>query len=401
MDPSNFIPTPSNTPLARGTRAFDQLVSDQWTDFEKKLYGENERKSKGVYKYPLELLRDPSHQSVMKISIFDNDPQYLRTKREVVSQQLGSFAEGVANAFTAGKKAELSTPPNKRQDASGIVGATVAAGSAVARGVGVIADTLIQAIGSGNLQGRGEGRDSYTEEQTGIDGGTKEVAETIYLYMPTGIEVGYGMVYEDASMAGLDSLKLVKGIAQGDAAVAADIGKKIGMANLKVLDSVGELVGAEAGTFGKFLSAQQRQVVNPMSLHLFKEVHRRSFTFAYTFLPRSREEMETCHEIVGLLKFFAHPKRSEGSGRFLDYPAEFGISFLTGDGKENAYMPKILKCSLESVKVKYGEETSFSTFRTDQYGAAPTKMTMELSFSELEILTRDRLSWKLSGTPSP
>ena len=401
MDPSNFFPTPSNTPLARGTRAFDQLVSDQWTDFEKKLYGENERKSKGVYKYPLELLRDPSHQSVMKISIFDNDPQYLRTKREVVSQQLGSFAEGVANAFTAGKKAELSTPPNERQDASGIVGATVAAGSAVARGVGVIADTLIQAIGSGNLQGRGEGRDSYTEEQTGIDGGTKEVAETIYLYMPTGIEVGYGMVYEDASMAGLDSLKLVKGIAQGDAAAAADIGKKIGMANLKVLDSVGELVGAEAGTFGKFLSAQQRQVVNPMSLHLFKEVNRRSFTFAYTFLPRSREEMETCHEIVGLLKFFAHPKRSEGSGRFLDYPAEFGISFLTGDGKENAYMPKILKCSLESVKVKYGEETSFSTFRTDQYGAAPTKMTMELSFSELEILTRDRLSWKLSGTPSP
>lgn len=401
MDPSNFIPTPSNTPLARGTRAFDQLVSDQWTDFEKKLYGESERKSKGVYKYPLDLLRDPSHQSVMKISIFDNDPQYLSTKREVVSQQLGSFAEGVANAFTAGKKAELSTPPNKRQDASGIVGATVAAGSAVVRGVGVLADTLIQAVSSGNLQGRGEGRDSYTEEQTGIDGGTKEVAETIYLYMPTGIEVGYGMVYEDASMAGLDSLKLVKGIAQGDAAAAADIGKKIGMANLKVLDSVGELVGAEAGTFGKFLSAQQRQVVNPMSLHLFKEVNRRSFTFAYTFLPRSREEMETCHEIVGLLKFFAHPKRSEGSGRFLDYPAEFGISFLTGDGKENAYMPKILKCSLESVKVKYGEETSFSTFRTDQYGAAPTKMTMELSFSELEILTRDRLSWKLSGTPSP
>lgn len=104
MDSSNFIPTPSNTPLARGTRAFDQLVSDQWTDFEKKLYGESERKSKGVYKYPLDLLTDPSHQSVMKISIFDNDPQYLRTKREVVSQQLGSFAEGVANAFTAGKR---------------------------------------------------------------------------------------------------------------------------------------------------------------------------------------------------------------------------------------------------------------------------------------------------------
>lgn len=401
MDPSNFIPTPSNTPLARGTRAFDQLVSNQWTDFEKKLYGESERKSKGVYKYPLELLRDPSHQSVMKISIFDNDPQYLSTKREVTSKAFRRLAQKAQDALTAGRNAEKAKLEDERQDASGIVGGAVAAGSAVVEGVGVITDTLIQALSSGDLQGKGEGRDSYTEEQTGLKGGTKEVAETIYLYMPTGIEVGYGMVYEDASMAGLDALKLVKGIAKGDAAAAADIGKKIGMANLKVLDSVGELVGAEAGTFGKFLSAQQRQVVNPMSLHLFKEVSRRSFSFAYTFLPRSREEMETCHEIVGLLKFFAHPKRSEGSGRFLDYPAEFGISFLTADGRENAYMPKILKCSLESVKVKYGEETSFSTFRTDQYGAAPTKMTMELSFSELEILTRDRLSWKLSGTPSP
>lgn len=401
MDPSNFIPTPSNTPLARGTRAFDQLVSNQWTDFEKKLYGENERKSKGVYKYPLELLTDPSHQSVMKISIFDNDPQYLSTKREVTSNAFRRLAQKAQDALTAGRNAEKAKPVDERQDASSLVGGVVAAGSAILGGAGVIADTLIQAISSGNLQGKGEGRDSYTEEQTGLQGGTKEVAETIYLYMPTGIEVGYGMVYEDASMAGLDALKLVKGIAKGDAAAAADIGKKIGMANLKVLDSVGELVGAEAGTFGKFLSASQRQVVNPMSLHLFKEVNRRSFSFAYTFLPRSREEMETCHEIVGLLKFFAHPKRSEGSGRFLDYPAEFGISFLTADGRENAYMPKILKCSLESVKVKYGEETSFSTFRTDQYGAAPTKMTMELSFSELEILTRDRLSWKLSGTPSP
>ncbi len=401
MDPSNFIPTPSNTPLARGTRAFDQLVSDQWTDFEKKLYGESERKSKGVYKYPLDLLTDPSHQSVMKISIFDNDPQYLSTKREVTSKAFRRLAQKAQDALTAGRNAEKAKPVDERQDASSLVGGVVAAGSAILGGAGVIADTLIQAVSSGDLQGKGEGRDSYTEEQTGLKGGTKEVAETIYLYMPTGIEVGYGMVYEDASMAGLDALKLVKGIAKGDAAAAADIGKKIGMANLKVLDSVGELVGAEAGTFGKFLSAQQRQVVNPMSLHLFKEVNRRSFSFAYTFLPRSREEMETCHEIVGLLKFFAHPKRSEGSGRFLDYPAEFGISFLTGDGKENAYMPKILKCSLESVKVKYGEETSFSTFRTDQYGASPTKMTMELSFSELEILTRDRFSWKLSGTPSP
>ena len=63
------------------------------------------------------------------------------------------------------------------------------------------------------------------------------------------------------------------------------------------------------------------------------------------------------------------------------------VSIRGADGKE--------------FKVKYGEETTFTTFQNDGYGSAPTKITMELSFSELEILTRDRFGWELGNIPSP
>jgi len=379
-------------------RAIDSLVSRPNSSFEQRLYNKESqnRRLYGYFKYPYDLLADPSHQSIMCIEIYEADPKRLETKRNAFAK-LGEALAG--KIFGAQKAAERDAAKEDKPD---IVGSVAAAGSAVLAGGSVILDTLKNSLVDGNLKGQGRGRDSYTEEQTGLAGMMSPTpVHRIYLYMPTGLEANYQMEYEDASMAGLDALKIGMAVAQGDAAAARDIGKKIGMANLKVLDSLGELVGAEAGTFAKFASAQQRQVVNPMSLHLFKEVKRRSFTFPYTFLPRNMEEMQTCHMIIGLLKFYSHPKRSEGSGRFLDYPAEFEIKFLTADGRENGYLPRIHKCSLEGVKVKYGEETTFTTFQNDGFGAAPTKITVELSFSELEILTRDRFAWQLGNAPSP
>jgi hypothetical protein len=328
----------------------------------------------------------------MKIEIYDTGGGTLDTKRNRFQIITSSLVDKITDSIGKGEK-----PQTQPTDLSGMVGA---AGGAILAGLGVIVNTAEQALADGDLQGQGLGRDSYTEEQTGLSGLTQQILQSIYLYMPTGLEVGYGLEYEDSSMAALDNLKLAKAISQGDQAAARDIGKKLGLANLKVLDSLGDLVGAESGTFSKFASAQQRQVTNPMALHTFKEVKRREFNFAYTFLPRNQEEMQNCHEIIGLLKYYAHPKRSEGNGRLLDYPAEFGISFLMGDGTLNGYLPQILKCALKSISVKYGEDTTFTTFSQDAFGAAPTKITMSLTFSELEILTRERFNWELGDKQS-
>jgi hypothetical protein len=374
-------------------RAVEALLSRASSQFENRLYNTGMGKSEGYYKYPYDLLSNPTLQSVMKIEIYDTGGGTLDTKRNQFQAITSSIVDNITSSIGKGEK-----PQTQPTDIAGMVGAGA---GAILEGIGAIFNTAKQALVDGDLQGQGLGRDSYTEEQTGLSGLTAKILQSIYLYMPTGLEVGYGLEYEDSSMAGLDNLKLAKAIAQGDQASARDIGKKLGLANLKVLDSLGDLVGAESGTFSKFASAQQRQVTNPMALHTFKEVKRREFNFAYTFLPRNQEEMQTCHEIIGLLKYYAHPKRSAGSGRFLDYPAEFGISFLMADGTLNGYLPQILKCALKSISIKYGEDTTFTTFSQDAFGAAPTKITMSLTFSELEILTRDRFGWQLGKDQSP
>lgn len=368
------------------------LLGKSKSEFEKRLYerGKDQRDRK-YFKYPMEILSHPEHQNAMCIEIWDNNPTYLATKRQVFQKVGESIADKINQSLSQAQT------DSKQVDIGDVVGAGV---QGVTEAAGTVGSILAGLFAGGNLQGQGLGRDSYTEEQTGLAGSTAPVLHRIYLYMPPSISVGYGFEYEDANMSAMDILKLPKALAEGNADVTKDMAKKIALSNLKVMDKLGEVVGAESGSFGKFASAQQRQVVNPMSLHIFKEVKRREFSFGYTFLPKSRAEMLNCHEIINILKYFGHPKRSEGSGRFLDYPAEFQIYFIQGESRINAYMPYIFKCALKDIKVSYGEETVFSTFESDTIGASPTKMKLELTFTELEILTRERFGIDVVGIPS-
>lgn len=242
---------------------------------------------------------------------------------------------------------------------------------------------------------------SWVEEETGMPSQGQNRVGGVYLYMPTTIEASYGIEYESSNMAGMDMLQLPNALLSSDVSpdVTREIARKIGFANLKVLDKVAQFVPGFDGSFEKYMSAQTRQVTNPMSLHLFKEVKRREFTFPYVFLPRSREEVQHIHRIINTLKYYAHPQRSS-SGRFLDYPAEFKITFMENDGTENFYLPIIQKCALSGIRVKYGDDATYSVFTRDISGSPPTKVTMELTFSELEILTRERFSSGM-GIESP
>ena len=241
--------------------------------------------------------------------------------------------------------------------------------------------------------------DSFVEEATGFGGGTKDVGARIYLYLPQNIESEYGFEYDDTNMSALDITRLAKVVSEtGNKDLAAVVGRKLAMSNVKAVEGLAKEIpvlgnSIDDGLFSKALEAQSRQIVNPMAMHLFKEVKRRSFTFTYTFLPKSNEEMLNCYRIIHLFKYYAHPATS-GHGRFLDYPAEFNIKFYQKNNENNdiisGYLPYIFKCALTGIKVTYGEDSVMSTFMPDPAGAPPTKIVLELQFSELEILTRDR-----------
>jgi hypothetical protein len=409
------------------------LIQKNRGEFERNLYRRGtDDFMKKHYKYPLELGSDAddAHKFAMCIEIYDTNPELLQTKRQPFDLDIYSFlsdeeAALVRNAkSTAESKAFKDTHVQntetgvweKVKDYVVNVDAKKAGiGNDIqGRALGVVATSFgTYYTGAKELVAGGEvtpdmsgpineKRNSFVEEATGVGGGTSLVEQRIYLYIPNNVEAGYGFEYETKNMAALDILKLGKALLEeGGEEAASSIGRKLAMTNMKILDNLASSlpIGLEGGTIGKFLEATTRQIANPMQLHLFKEVKRRQFTFAYNFLPKSREELLNCYAIINTLKYYAHPSTS-GAGRFLDYPAEFNIKFLYGT-EINKYMPFILKCALTGIKVKYGEDSVMSTFMPDAMGVAPTKIHLELSFDELEVLTRDRFDISSINTINP
>lgn len=251
---------------------------------------------------------------------------------------------------------------------------------------------VVNAATSGKVGGaKGKGRDSFVEEATGLTNLTTQVS-SVYMYLPGAISISYKIDYEDADLSALDILKGLRSLTETQTGAGkeaqAEIARKMGMSALKVADDVAELVGGKEGLTNA-LNAQQRQVINPFVVHMFKGVGRRQFRFAFTMIPRSEEEALVIENIVTTFRKYALPHRSQ-EGRFLDFPAEFNLTFLHRN-RENIRMPKILKCALTGINLNYGE-TTFTATQTDSLGmVSPTKITMELEFSELEILTQQRV----------
>lgn len=125
---------------------------------------------------------------------------------------------------------------------------------------------------------------------------------------------------------------------------------------------------------------------NPFKMQAFKSMNFRKFNFDYTFLPRNQAELMEVRKIIFTFKRFMHP--TLGSDRmFLSYPAEFQIHFHYRD-EENDNLFKISNCALTDMEVEYGGQ-DFTVFRGTQ--GHPTEISMSLTFTELEILTRERI----------
>ena len=130
--------------------------------------------------------------------------------------------------------------------------------------------------------------------------------------------------------------------------------------------------------------------VNPYTVQLFRNMGFRTFTFSYVFLPKSESEYRQVQDIVKTFKTYMHPTK-KANGIFLGYPGEFEIQYFY-KGIANEHLFKISNCALTDLKVDYGGN-EFITFQPTGTlsGGAPSEITLSLSFTELEILTEDRI----------
>jgi hypothetical protein len=72
-------------------------------------------------------------------------------------------------------------------------------------------------------------------------------------------------------------------------------------------------------------------------------------------------------------------------------PSEFQITYMYLENR-NSYIPKISRCVLKSMELQHGDESVFSTFVGDEFGASPIYTKMTLGFAETEIMTKQTIA---------
>jgi len=224
------------------------------------------------------------------------------------------------------------------------------------------------------------------------------ISDSIILYTPAAsLKFGYGATYDTPATGiagligqGIGDFRDTKGFVEklknmGD--VGGDAVKQIGR---KALFGAASLIpgfeGAEAA-FDKSLG----QAVNPQMEVVFQSVPFREFAFPFEFAPKNPAENDNVHKIINMFKFHMMPEYQGTTKGYFNTPSEFQITYMYRENI-NTYIPRVSRCVLKDMQVDYAPEGVISSFIPDQQGAAPTLATVNLTFQETEIMTKERIA---------
>ena len=172
-------------------------------------------------------------------------------------------------------------------------------------------------------------------------------------------------------------------------------GKKVGM--LKAGATVGRKLQAE-GVKG-MMERDQGAVLNPYTVAAYKgPSDLRSHEFTFQMLPQNEAESKICTKIATAFKESMLPSHRGGDSQtapsmLFGYPDEFEITFKV-DGKalpETSSNPlfKIGRSVLTACDLDFATESTALFFDNTQN---PVSISMKLSFMELEVLHRGKIS---------
>jgi len=365
--------------------------------------------TKQVFVYPEDLGSNPELLNWIQIEMYETGGYGIQSQQKDSTTDIMGF--DIAKSQTAEKlRNSLNTPAGIA--ATNVIGYATIGGNATQ----VFTSGMAAKLGKGlwnNFSYEpqfGTQQFGFAQETTGFTTANKRVNKTICLYMPTSLKTSYGVEYNEEDFSALVDVvgkvkvtaqtvsNLIKGAPQNESTAALLRGvsdtaarQALAGANKQLSALATPLSGGEDLKLDKAYNALSRQVINPFIINMYKSTKRRGFDFTFRFLPRSRQELISVYNIITTLKKYALPKRAaDKAGRLIEYPAEFKIRFYH-NGIENQFLPKIARCALKDVALTFGDEP-FTTFAPmGNFGAAPTKIDMTLSFEELEILTQDRV----------
>ena len=222
---------------------------------------------------------------------------------------------------------------------------------------------------------------------------TKRLDTVISLYMPMQVSVKYGAKYTDQEMGVLtsgvvDIAEQLMDTGTLDKAKLEETAKSAGAAMEK--QSLG-MIGALPMMGGLAEAVEMKKgVITTDRMELaFEGVDKRTFSYDFKFIPRSKDEADEIKKIINAFKFNMLPEMPPGQGgRKMTVPNTFDISYMY-QNSENNYLHKISTCFLENMDVKYGG-SRYKTFDGNADGAPPVETSIQLTFKEIELITRER-----------
>jgi len=246
---------------------------------------------------------------------------------------------------------------------------------------------------SKSMKSRGSGMSSYRNT-------TKRITDSVAIYLPPNVTDTTTATYTGAATgvigaAAAGAFGIAKNMANSDYEAAAqglvDSAKAmVGEAAIRAATELAEGLTGSEGTRG-LINKAFGQADNPYMEVLFDKMELRTFTYNFTFSPKNREETMDVQKIIALFRFHMAPELKGEANRFLTLPSEFDIHYMyqdkAGQASENDFYNKIATCVCTGCEVNYTPD-GVKSFE----GGAPTKITMNVSFQETELLTKERVN---------
>ena len=233
---------------------------------------------------------------------------------------------------------------------------------------------------SKSMKSRGSGMASYRNT-------TKRITDSVAIYLPPNVQDTTTATYTGAATgvigaAAAGAFGVAKNMANSDYEAAAQ----------GLVDSAKAMVGEAAiRAATELLNKAFGQADNPYMEVLFDKMELRTFTYNFTFSPKNRDETMDVQKIIALFRFHMAPELKGEANRFLTLPSEFDIHYMyqdkAGQASENDFYNKIATCVCTGCEVNYTPD-GVKSFE----GGAPTRITMNLTFQETELLTKERVN---------
>ena len=226
------------------------------------------------------------------------------------------------------------------------------------------------------------------EETLALKRGTRRIAESIALFMPSPVIFSSENRYEEISLTAFAGQAGKLGAIAAASGLTAALTRRATAAT-----AVGQQVRGFFDQFGRLATIGQQAAslggspINPKVEVLFATTPQRQFNMEWLMAPKNEKESETIRRIVQTLRFHSAPELETllGIPSYIP-PAEFDITFYN-KGKENTNIPRINTCVLERIEVQYDPSGIYSTFRNGH----PVAVRLSMAFRETEILHKKRI----------